>query len=77
MNKMTKEIKNEIERMMGSEGYIKEPVVVCDKIYFLPDGGVELVAGDEAYIPRNFYISRREGFYKIFSHRIYLVPDHR
>lgn len=75
MNKMTKEIREEIERMMLGRGYILEPVVICDKIYFLPDGGVELIAGDEAYIPRNFYISKREGFYKIFSHRIYLVPD--
>lgn len=37
MNKMTKEIREEIERMMGSRGYILEPVVICDKIYFLPD----------------------------------------
>ena len=40
---MNEKIRNEIERMMGGRGFIKEPVIVCDRIYFLPDGGIELV----------------------------------
>lgn len=74
---MKEQIKNEIERMMGGRGYILEPVVVCDRIYFLPDGGIELVdeTNEVSYVPEKFYISKREGFYKVFANRIYLVPE--
>jgi hypothetical protein len=74
---MNEKIKNEIERMMGGRGFIKEPVIVCDRILFLPDGGIELIdeENETSYIPEKYFISKREGFYKVFSSKIYLVPE--